>query len=110
MGGRKLSPGEVERRREALVPLFAYLADHGINALWVARRIGMRHGLVITRGRLAHIKRGACLTPPWFVADACREIGRRVEEVMGSAWVEAHREDLDGGKDGARHGEAGRVA
>jgi hypothetical protein len=43
----------------------------------------------MTRVRLSHIKHGRCLTPEGFVEECCREIGRSVEEVMGSKWVQA---------------------
>jgi hypothetical protein len=89
VSGRRLPAGEVERRREKLAPLFAYLRQHGINALWVAQRVGKRQGIAMTRARLSHIKHGRCLTPEGFVEECCREIGRSVEEVMGSEWVQA---------------------
>ena len=87
MPGRPLPPGEFERRRRMLAPLFAYWRSHGISGIFVARLAGRRHGLEITRVRLSAMRRGACLTQAWFVAECCRVMSRAVEEVMGAAWI-----------------------
>ncbi len=91
MAGRTRVPGDVVRRRaEDLAPLVGYCQRHAIGLLVLARRCAMRRGEVMTRGRLHQMKRGLCLTPDWFVADVCREIGRPVDEVMGADWVREH--------------------
>ncbi len=104
MGRLPLPEGERERRVARLAPLFAYLLDHGIIALWVARRAGMRHGMPITRQRLQQMKRGACLTPEWFVEECCRVLGQPVEVVMGPRWPELPTSP--DGEDGAGDGDA----
>jgi predicted ribosome-associated RNA-binding protein Tma20 len=74
--------------------LFSYMAGHGIVALFIARRVGMRLGVAIDKGRLSHIKRGGCLLPPGFIEGACREMGRTVEEVMGAEWMRRYGADV----------------
>ena len=93
MGGRPgrrpdpETPARIERRRLALVPLFAYMKRHHINVQGVVRDACALVGVEpLKYSRVYHIQIGTCHTPEWFVEACCRAMGRTVEEVMGSGW------------------------
>jgi hypothetical protein len=89
--GVRRTPAVVEARRAYVRPLFDYLRDHSLIGIRVARRaahaVGAGH---ISRNRLMRIKNGENVTPPWCIAEVCREIGQPVEVVMGAEWAQRH--------------------
>ena len=89
--GVRLTPAVLAARRAYVGPLFDYCRDHGIICIRVARRAALAVGAGhITRNRLMRIKSGAYVTPPWFIAAVCREIGQPIEIVMGAEWAQRH--------------------
>ena len=111
-GPQPVEPAEIERRKEYLAPLYAYLrAQYG----WVgasdvtdaARLRAEQVGEVVARNRLTWINRqakmrqGECVTPPWFIEQCCAVIGKPVSEVMGAEWVKRFGADGRGGTERA---------
>lgn len=90
-----------QKRREYLVPLFVYLRAHHYIASSLALEAGERGGYPIQRIRLAHMRRGSSVTPPWFIEQCCAIVGKSVEEVMGAEWVERFGADGRGGTEAA---------
>jgi hypothetical protein len=85
---RGLAPGERERRRQLVEPLFRYCRERGISVAHVVRRACMRRGVEPFSGaRIWQIQAGNCVAPEWLVAECCRVLERRVETVMGAAWI-----------------------
>lgn len=74
-------------RAAYVAPLRAYLREHGILDVHVARRLSLLHGRTFSRQRLYNVWTGYNPAPAGFVEDCCRILGRPVEEVMGAEWV-----------------------
>lgn len=85
---RRLSPEEFDRRRRTMTLLLGYLADHGISAQHVARRVSERLGTSISWARLNGARKGFCCVPPGFIQAACAELEKPVATVMGEEWLE----------------------
>lgn len=93
--GRRLSPSLLEARREYVRPFFEYCAAEGVYPIRYARAACERAGGgYMSRDRLMAIKQGIGLTPDWFIAGVCRELGQPIETVMGHEWVQRHMPDL----------------
>jgi hypothetical protein len=92
---------EIQRRREYLAPLFAYLRAHHYIPGLVARDAGERGGMPVSSILLTQMKRGERVIPPWFVAECCRVIGRSTRAVMGEAWVKQFGRTGRGGAEDA---------
>ena len=101
---------EVQRRKAYLAPLFTYLLDHYYVAGRVAAAAGEREHAEsgreykVTGVRLALLKRGELMVPPWLVEQCCAVIGKSVEEVMGAEWVKRYGPDGWGGEETAPTG------
>lgn len=88
-----------ERRREYVAPLYAYLRAHFYIAGLVLSEAGNRQDYPMTPVRVAQVKRGELVIPPWLVAESCAVIGKSVAEVMGADWRARFGDDGRGGSE-----------
>lgn len=88
-----------DRRREYIRPLYAYLREHFYIAGLVLGEAGHRQDYPMTPVRVAQVKRGELVIPPWLVAESCAVIGKSVAEVMGANWRARFGDDGRGGSE-----------
>lgn len=100
----------IERRREYIEPLYAYLSAHHYSRPRVfesARLAAVAAGEYVPwdvrawYNRSIRMQRGEARIPLWLVIGCCVAIEKSVAEVMGAAWVERYGEDGCGGAEGS---------
>lgn len=91
----RVGPEGFAQRKGYVAPLFSYFREHGLVALWAARRASARAtGVMMTKVQLSRIKSGMAPIPDWFIAGMCREINQPIEVVMGHEWAQQHLPSL----------------